>query len=119
MTGHGHGHDHGRGRPPWTAGEQPPAGGPVMLDIGGEVGALIVHLGAERIGSELHLRPAGTSEHGTHTGIWERTLGGRPAVVAVYGSVASGRYDLVDDDGHVLATAAVEGGRVAEVDLRG
>jgi hypothetical protein len=111
------GHDHAPTR--WAAGEQPPAGGPVMVDVGGDVGALIVHLGAERIGGELHLRPAGTSEHGTHTGIWERSLGGRAAVVAVYGSVAGGRYDLVDDAGEVLATAAVEGGQVAELDLRG
>jgi hypothetical protein len=111
MTGQGHAHG--------TAGERPPAGGPVMVDVGGDVGALIVHLGAERIGSELHLRPAGASDHGTHTGIWERSLGGRSAVVAVYGSGSRGRYDLVDDDGHVLATVPVDGGHVAEVDLRG
>ena len=55
----------------------PPAGGPVVVDIGDDVGALIVATSI-RPGwdSELHVRRDGET-HTTHTGIWERRLGDR------------------------------------------
>ena len=69
----GHGHEAG----------VPPAGGPVVVDIGGDVGALVVHVDASRVGQELHVRRPGEAAT-THTGIWERRLGSRAVVVAVF-----------------------------------
>src|SRR5690242_13965715 len=47
--------------------ENPYAGqGPVLLDIGGDVGALVVVMPADTDGLEVELRPAGATAHGTH-----------------------------------------------------
>jgi hypothetical protein len=54
-----------------TSSENPFAGqGPVLLDIGGDVGALVVTMPAELAGIEVEIRPAGlprsTAEHLGH-----------------------------------------------------
>ena len=61
-----------------TSTENPDAGqGPVLLDIGGDVGALIVSMPAETEGLEVEIRPRGATalevtgevaepDHGTH-----------------------------------------------------
>jgi hypothetical protein len=105
-------------RAPTTAeAGQPPPGGPVMLDIGGDVGALIVRLDPASAGTELHVRPEGDTRS-THTGVWERSLGARSVVVAVFAALTEGVYAILGDDGTAIRHVAVTGGRVAEVDLR-
>ena len=48
--------------------ENPYAGqGPVLLDIGGDVGALVVVMPADTDGLEVELRPAGATVAGAHT----------------------------------------------------
>jgi hypothetical protein len=48
--------------------ENPYAGqGPVLLDIGGDVGALVVVMPADTDGLEVELRPAGATAAGAHT----------------------------------------------------
>ncbi len=114
-----HSHDHHHH--PRPAGETPPAGGPVVLDIGGDIGALIVELEGHRdelIGHELYIRPVETPDaHATHTGIWPRRLGQREAVVAVFPELRAGRYDLLDVDLHHQATVTIAPGAVAQLRL--
>ena len=46
--------------------------GAVLLDIGGDVGALIVHMPAELAGTEIEICPAGAdryAEHRTHVAV--------------------------------------------------
>src|SRR6476660_4515173 len=80
-----------------------PRGGPVTLDIGDNVGALIAYVDADQLGTEIHVRadhdpdPSRT----THTGVWERTMGGRPVVVAVFPELVEDGYGLLDADGRV------------------
>src|SRR5262249_10574324 len=83
---HDHGHDHHRG----------PA--VPVLDIGGEVGAVIVYLAADTATGELEMCPTGDVDGRFHTGVHPRDLGGSTVFVAVYPEVAAGRYDLLDDD---------------------
>jgi hypothetical protein len=111
----GHGHDHPHHHFP--AGEQA-AGGPVVLDIGDDRGALIVYLPPARIGTELHIRAAGAVVT-THTGVWERPLGTRRPVAAVFPSLALGRYTIVADDGSDWCGVDVVPGSVTETTLAG
>ena len=100
------------------AGEHPPAGGPVVLDIGGDIGALIVHLDSRLIGHELHIRDVTDRATTTHTGIWERSANGRTMVVAVFSLVPAGVYEILGTDDRPNATVSIEPGKVAEIDLR-
>jgi hypothetical protein len=104
-----HHHDHEAG--------VPPAGGPVMVDIGDDVGALIVATDPAWLGRELHVRRLGDS-HTTHTGVWERRLGEQLAVVAVFPQLVEGRYDLLDAGGEPMLALTITGGRITELDLR-
>lgn len=109
---HEHSHDH---RP---AGETPPAGGPVVLDIGDDVGAVIVHVTGvwdDLIGYEIHARPSGSSRHSIHTGIWPRAVGGRQELVAVFPELDQGTYELLNLNGTVATSVIVSAGVVTEV----
>ncbi len=110
MCEHGH-HHH------YSAGEQA-AGGPVMLDIGADRGALIVYLDRSRIGTELHVRRHQEVDT-THTGVWKRQLGSLQPVAAVFPSLPVGRYTIVGDDGSPWSIVDVEEGRVTETTLPG
>ena len=99
------------------AGEQA-AGGPVVLDIGDDRGALIVYLDRGRIGTELHLRRPGEVAT-THTGVWERRVGAHRPVAAVFPSLAAGTYTIVGDGGDQWVTVDVGGGAVTETALAG
>jgi hypothetical protein len=112
MCDHDHDHDHHHHYP---AGEQA-AGGPVVLDIGDDRGALIVYLPPARIGTELHIRGAGAPAT-THTGVWERPLGARRPVAAVFPSLPLGRYTIVAEDGSDSCGVVVASGTVTETTL--
>jgi hypothetical protein len=89
-----------------------------VLDIGGEIGALVVHLPAMTPSGELDICPAGNLEARFHTGVHERALGGTTVPVAVFPEVVAGTYTLLDDALVPFATVTVAGGEVAELDLR-
>jgi hypothetical protein len=116
--------------------ENPYAGqGPVLLDIGGDVGALVVTMPAALDGIEVEIRPAGTTAavdhhgHDHHDQVHDHDHGPhRPHVAVVARPVASGvvhslvfpelsagRYELYRRPaGPVELTVAVSGGRVTE-----
>ncbi|HEY2043558.1 MAG TPA: hypothetical protein VGH11_12845 [Jatrophihabitans sp.] len=117
--------------------------GPVLLDIGGDIGALIVTMPAALEGIEIEIRPTGYDystrsdqhDHGhdhshdhshdprhghgpahlPHVAVVGRPMKGRVVHSAVFGELASGRYELyVRPDGPVRLTAQVAGGEVTE-----
>lgn len=120
--------------------ENPHAGGnAVVLDIGGDIGALIVTMPAEMIDLEVEIVPAGTARPHTHGNGGHshshdedghtHPAGAPPhvAVVArpapdgsvvpslVFGELVEGSYDLyVRPDGPVRLTATVRGGVVTQ-----
>jgi hypothetical protein len=74
-----------------------------MVDVGPGVGALVVHLDRDWLDHELHLRSLDRPEWSTHTGVWERHVGGsRHVVAAVYPSLPQGRYEILDRDGQTV-----------------
>ena len=97
---------------------QPSAGSSVVLDIGGDSGAVVVYLPAVPRGGELEMRPAGDPTGRFHTGVHLRTVGGARIPVAVFPTVRAGRYELLDDRLAPIASLSVKGGEVTDLDLR-
>lgn len=89
-----------------------------MLDIGGEVGALVVYLAAPPTTGELYASRIGDPEHEFHTGVHSRELDQESTWVAIFPEVRTGTYHLLDDDHSPMAAIAVLGGQVEHLDLR-
>lgn len=87
----------------------------VVLDIGGEMGALVVHLPSVPPSGELEACPAGDIHRRFHTGVHVRTIGGRDEPVAVYPAIREGDYDILDADLVPITRVRVVGGAVTEV----
>jgi hypothetical protein len=90
--------------------------GPVLLDIGGDVGALVVEMPAALVGTEIEIRPIGTSHsHLEHVGVVDRPVNGRANYTAVFGELAQGRYELYQrPNGPVQLRVEINGGTVAQ-----
>lgn len=109
-----HGHTHAAAEAPGAAA---PGASP-LLDIGGDVGALVVYLDAVTPSGELQACPAGRPGERFHTGVHLRDLGAGRVAAAVYPQVRRGRYQILDDRDAPVALVRVDGGRVSELDLR-
>jgi hypothetical protein len=105
------------------AGEQPfvdagPAAGPpeaLVLDIGGDTGALLVYADETCLGAEIDLSPDGSPRsHHVHTMIRRRRAIDREFVVGVYPGLTAGAYTVWGIDGGPLGRVVVTGGAVAE-----
>ena len=130
--------------------ENPHAGqGAVLLDIGGDVGALVVTTPAEMVGVEVEIRPVGAAPHAEsdaaghdhdhghghdhgpghdhghgghhpHVAVVARPVGGRLVPSLVYPDLVEGRYELyVKETDDVELTVAVVGGEVATAEWPG
>jgi len=101
--------------------------GAVLLDIGGDVGALVVAMPAATVGLEVEIRPldddhvrahAHAHEHAhahlAHVAVVSRPVAEGQVPSLVFGELADGRYELFEkgrpDDVALLAT--VVGGQV-------
>ena len=98
-------------------------GGPVVLDIGGDIGALLATMDPSAVGTELHLRSEHEPPISIHTGVWRRTCadsrGNGEVTMAVFAELPRGTYWALDPDGHALVSVEIHGGEVAGIDLRG
>jgi hypothetical protein len=93
-------------------------GGVAVLDIGGDVGALVATMEDATEGTELFLRPAADPSTTVHTGVWHRHLGTTNVTAAVFPELRAGSYAVLDDRGAAVRTVEVVGGSVLEIDLR-
>jgi len=122
---HGHDHSHGRGGGGGHshAGEENHAARRhpehVVLDIGGEIGALILHTDAEMVGVEVEVSATGEDEKRTHKDVLEREINGRPAYTAVFDQLREGTYTLWVNDRARAREVRVRGACVAELDWGG
>jgi hypothetical protein len=107
---HEHEHDHDRPLEQITHVH----GGPPVLDIGGDVGALVVLTDWGRVGSELFVRRAADGKE-IHTGVWARQLGTDLVPAAVFCEVVEGTYRIV---GVESEDVTVQGGQVTDIDAR-
>jgi hypothetical protein len=89
----------------------------VILDIGGDVGALIVYTKEELLGREVEVSRKSNAARRTHTDVLERRVQGRLVYAAVFAELPAGDYTLwknnqPDDE------VTIAGGGIAEVDWR-
>jgi hypothetical protein len=88
----------------------------VVLEIGGDLGALIVYTDPHMHGREIEISPAGEDSSRSHKDVLERGEAGRVAFTAVFDRLQQGSYTLwVDDVAHARGVA-VTAGEVAELD---
>ena len=90
----------------------------VVLELGGDLGALIVYTDSELHGSEIEISRLDDDSRRSHKDVLERSIDGRPAYAAVFDLLSQGSYTLWVDDSPRARDVAVEAGRVAELDWR-
>ena len=87
----------------------------VALDIGGGVGALIVHTGADMHGVEVEISPSDDDTQRSHKQVLERFKGSQSAYTLVYDRLAAGTYTLWADGQNPLRGVAVGDGQITEI----
>jgi hypothetical protein len=88
-----------------------------VLDIGGDVGALVVQVDTVPQTGELEARPRAHPDRRFHTGVHWREVAGERVAVAVYPAVIQGAYEILDQQLHPVASVQIEGGAVTHIRL--
>jgi hypothetical protein len=115
MHSHDHSHPHGHQSTEenYAARRHPEH---VVLDLGGDIGALILHTRAEMLGVEVEISATGQDDQRSHKDVLEREINGRPAFTAVFDNIRQGTYTLWIDDVACERDVVVTGGSVSELD---
>ena len=106
---HGHGHASGA-----------TGAGSVVLELGGDVGVLVLDAPAALQGCEIEISPVpddGTEGARTHSLVRERVTGTGVSYAAVYPGVPAGQYIVWRDSRTPAGTVTVSGGQVARFTL--
>jgi hypothetical protein len=87
----------------------------VVLDIGGDVGALVLYTGAEDDEAEIDISP-GTDPAAprSHNQVHPRRAPAGVVYSAVYPALAAGEYTLWRDEHTPEATITIRGGQITE-----
>lgn len=89
--------------------------GTVVLDIGADVGALVIFTGAAQLGREIEISPAGSTGHPrTHVAVRERYLEDRTLYCAVYPGLAAGVYTIWRDENTPLSNVNIAGAEITQ-----
>jgi hypothetical protein len=87
--------------------------GSVVLDIGGDVGALVLRVPAMLNGYEIDIQPDDLTMPRTHSAVRRRVLADGIVYVAVYPSLKEGTYTVVDSG----QTFTITGGTITHVEF--
>jgi hypothetical protein len=88
----------------------------VVLDIGENIGALVIYTNEELRGKEIQVSLKGNPfAKLVHTAVWERRFNGRTVFAGVYPALPEGTYIIWM---HPSREVIIAGGSVAEVDVR-
>ena len=90
----------------------------VVLELGDEVGALILHTDEELHGVEIEISPSRDDELRSHKEVLERSIAGRPAFTAVFDALPAATYTLWYAGEPRARAVRIEGGMIAELDWR-
>ena len=99
----------------------PTQDGSVMVDIGGDMGALVITTPPELVRKEIEISPAGPDSKRVHVAVRERLGPGRPPrYAAVFPSLLAGDYTIWRRKGEDerAATVTITGGEVTQIDWR-
>ena len=86
----------------------------VVLDIGDDVGALVLYTSAALHGREIEVNPLGSDARRVHSAVLERSVNGRLMYAAVYPELKAGDYEVCCDS---RPRFTITGGSVVEVTL--
>lgn len=90
----------------------------VVLDIGGDVGALILYTNPDLDGEEIELSRAEPGAPRFHNQVHERRFNGRALFAAVYPEIQAGEYYVWGHDSELVDSVRIRGGEIAEIDWR-
>lgn len=92
----------------------PSTEGSVVLDIGEDTGAVIIHTGPEHDGLEIEVSPVHDPAHRTHAAVRPRHLTDRVIHCLLIAQLEAGEYTVWRDASTPHGTVSVNGGAVAE-----
>lgn len=106
---------HPEGAAPGHAVAHATGAGSVILELGEDIGVLVLHTPARLHGAEIEISPDGADprEHRTHSLVRERVTASGTSYAAVYPSVPAGRYAVWGDGDVQVGTVVISGGQVA------
>jgi hypothetical protein len=90
----------------------------IVLDIGGDTGALIIYAPSHLRGQQIDVCLKGSDARPIHTDVLERRLNGRAVFAAVFPTLEQGDYQIWVPEPTLVNTFRIRGGEVAEVDWR-
>jgi hypothetical protein len=90
--------------------------GSVVLDVGGDIGALVLHTSPELLGQEIDIVGLGPGTVSTHALVRPRVLPAGVLHAAVYPDLPQGRYRVEGGTLHRSDDVEVTGGVVTELD---
>jgi hypothetical protein len=91
----------------------------VVLEIGDELGALIVYTDPGLHGAEIEISRHGHDTEREHKDVLDRSQASGESFAAVFDRLEEGVYNLWLDDAPRSRDVVVSGGAVAELDWRG
>jgi hypothetical protein len=71
-----------------------PSRGPVVLDIGGDVGAVVILTDADLDRTEVEVRRVGAEWDGTHVAVRSRPTAGDPVYAAVFSQLPESEHEF-------------------------
>jgi hypothetical protein len=89
----------------------------LILDIGADTGALIIHAAVDRDQAEVEISPAGSEQARAHNIVRRREAVSGAVYAAVFPALAAGDYIVWRDAATPAGTVVVQGGRVASFRL--
>ncbi len=92
--------------------------GSAVLDIGEDIGALIIFTREHLRGQEIEVSLQGDDTHRIHSAVLEREVNGRSVFAALFLALPAGNYTIWTNDPTVPRSVTIVGGEVAEVDWR-
>jgi hypothetical protein len=100
-----HDHHHANG---------PTGAGSVVLELGGEIGVLVLHAPAELHGQEIEISKSAAEDfRRTHSLVRERQTSSGVSFAAVYPGVPAGEYTIWRDPDTPAGTVTIVGGEVS------
>lgn len=90
----------------------------VVLEIGGDVGAVIVRTDPDMHGNEIEISPSDDDRLRSHKEVLERRAGREPAFTAVFDGLRGGAYTLWADGREPSRGVTVSGGGITQLDWR-
>ena len=121
----GHPHEHAAHEHGHTADEHehavaevvPASNDNLLLDIGADTGALIIHAAVDRDQAEIEISPSGSEHARTHNIVRRREAVSGAVYAAVFPALTAGNYVVWRDAATPAGAVIVHGGRVASFRL--